>query len=131
MICAHAVSVDIKRFSGVESVDVSLNKGMAAVKLTPGNAVVVEDLWQAIRKDGFTPKETHVVVRGMLDGAKLRVTGTNQIYDLTRDPQNPNAVDEVQKQSGKTITIEARLVPGKDVKTRVSILVQRVVAVGN
>lgn len=126
MICAHAVSVDLKRFSGVESVDVSLNKGIASVKLAPGNAVVPEDMWQVIRKDGFTPKETHVVVRGVVDGTRMKVVGTNHVYDLATDPQNPRMLDEVQRQSGKAITLEGRLVPPKDNKGRVPILVQRV-----
>jgi hypothetical protein len=131
MICAHAVSVDMKRVTGVEAVDVSLNKGIASVKLAPGNSVAVEDLWQAIRKDGFTPKATHVVVRGVIEGTKLRVTGTNRIYDLARDSENPKAVDEVQTQSGRTITIEGRLIPSKDLKSRIPMLVQRLAAPGN
>lgn len=130
MICAHAVSVDLKRFSGVESVDVSLNKGIASVKLTPGNAVLPEDLWQVIRKDGFTPKETRVVVKGIMQGTKLNVTGTPRTYDLADDPQNPRGIDEVKKQSGKTITIDGRLIPSKD-KTSVPILVQRLTPAGN
>src|ERR1700737_3975369 len=102
MICAHAVSVDLKRSSGVEAVDVSLNKGTAAVKLNPGNAVAPEELWETIRKDGFTPKETRVVVRGVVEGAKLKVTGTSKTYDLAAAPEAPKIVDEVAKYSGKT-----------------------------
>ena len=75
MICAHAVSVDIKRFSGVEVVDMSLNKGLAGVKLKPGNTVAPGDFWEAIRKDGFTPKETRVVVRGVVEGSKFSLVG--------------------------------------------------------
>jgi hypothetical protein len=130
MICAHAVSVDIKRFSGVEAVDVSLNKGMAVVKLKPGNTVSPSDFWEAIRKDGFTPKETRVVVRGVVEGGKFKVTGTSQSYDLAADPEAPRIMDEVAKHAGNTVTIEGRLIPAKDVKSHVPLLVHGLVDQG-
>jgi hypothetical protein len=130
MICAHAVSVDIKRFSGVEAVDVSLNKGAAAVKLKPGNTVVLEEFWQAIRKDGFTPKETHVVVRGVVEGGTFKVTGTSQSYGLAADPEAPNIMNEVAKNSGKIVTIEGRLIPAKDFKSHVPLLLRGLVVAG-
>ena len=123
MICAHAVSVDLKRFSGVEAVDVSLNKGLATVKLKPGNTVAPGDFWEAIRKDSFTPKQTRVVVRGVVEGGKLKVTGTSQSYDLAADPEAPKIMDEVAKHSGNTVTIEGRLIPAKDFKSHVPLLV--------
>ena len=55
--------------------DVSLNKGMANVKLKSGNTLRPEELWEAVRRNGFTPKQTSVVVRGEVDGGKLKVTG--------------------------------------------------------
>jgi len=64
MTCAYAVRGALKKFSGVESVEVSLNKGLATVKLKPGNSVQPQEFWEAVRKNGFTPKETRVVVRG-------------------------------------------------------------------
>ena len=64
MTCAFAVRGALKKFSGVESVDVSLNKGLATVKLKPANPVTPEQLWDAVKKNGFTPKDTRVVVRG-------------------------------------------------------------------
>jgi hypothetical protein len=130
MICVHAVSVDLKRFSGVEAVDVSLNKGTAAVKLAPGNTISPGDFWAAIRKDGFTPKETHVVVRGVVDGARLKVAGTSQTYDLATDPEAPKMMDELAKHSGNTVTIQGRLIPPKDFKGHVPLLVRGLIDQG-
>ncbi len=130
MICAHAVSVALKNFAGVEAVDVSLNKGGAAVKLRPGNIVRIEDLWEKVRKNGFTPKETRVVVRGIVEATRLKVTGSNQTYDLAPDPQAPQAMDEVAKRSGNTVTIEGRFTPPKDLKIRVPLLVRGLVDQG-
>ena len=130
MICAHAVSVDLKRFPGVEAVDVSLNKGTAAVKLTPGNTIAPGDFWEAIRKDGFTPKETRIVVRGVVEGGRFKVTGTSQSYDLAADPEAPKIMDEVAKHAGNTVTIEGRLIPAKDIKSHVRLLVHGLVDQG-
>jgi copper chaperone CopZ len=130
MICAHAVSVDLKRVSGVEAVDVSLNKGTATVKLKPGNTVAPGDFWEAIRKDGFTPKETRVVVQGVVEGGKFKVTRTSQSYDLAADPQAPRIMDEVAKHSGKTVTIEGQLIPAKDFKSHVPLLVRALIDQG-
>jgi copper chaperone CopZ len=116
MTCAYAVRGALKKFPGVESVDVSLNKGLATVKLRPGNTVRPQDFWEAVRKNGFTPKETRVVVRGeMTNGAqpKLKVTGTDLLLDLKAEPK---LLDEVKRQVGNGVTVEGALIPGKDLK---------------
>src|SRR5215471_21138517 len=64
MTCAYAVRVALMKFPGVESADISLNKGLATVKLKPGNSIRPSQFWEAIRKNGNTPKATHVIVRG-------------------------------------------------------------------
>jgi len=116
MTCAYAVRGALKKFSGVESVEVSLNKGLATVKLKPGNTVQPREFWEAVRKNGFTPKETRVVVRGeVIDAGRLqfKVTESNQLFDLKADPKMFN--DAV----GKIIVIDGVLTPGKDLKAPV------------
>src|SRR5712691_10079502 len=103
MTCAYAVRGALKKFSGVESVEVSLNKGLATVKLKPGNTVQPQECWEAVRKSGFTPKETRVVVRGEITSAgrqQFKVAGTNQLFDLKGDPK---MLDEA---IGKRIVID-------------------------
>ena len=128
MTCAFAVRGAFKKLSGVESVDVSLNKGLAAVKLKPGNALTVEQFWKTVRQNGFTPKETRVVVRGdvLQSGGKLqlKVSGANRIYGLAPDAKAPKAIDEVKRHIGKPLTIEGTLVPGEDVTDPVPIQVR-------
>lgn len=126
MTCAYAVRVALKKFSGVESVDVSLNKGLAAVKLKPGNTVKPRDLWEAIRKNGFTPKQTHVVVRGTIaDGTvrKLTVAGSGEEFELRGDPK---ALDAAKATAGKVVIVEGDLLPAKDVKAAVPIEVKEI-----
>jgi len=66
MTCAHVVNVGLKKMSGVETVDVSLNKGLATVKLKPGNTASVPQFWQLLHEKGYTPKATTVIARGEL-----------------------------------------------------------------
>jgi copper chaperone CopZ len=90
MTCAYAVRGALQKFSGVEKVDVSLNKGMATVTLKPGNTVRLSDVWETVRKNGFTPKETKVVIRGEVVGGtntELKVTGSNEAYRLLPAPR--------------------------------------------
>ena len=121
MTCAFAVRGALKKLPGVESVEVSLNKGVAAVKLKPGNTLKPEEFWEAVRRNGFTPKQTTVLVRGDVQGGKLRVTGTNQLFELAPDLQN-----ELKALAGKTITIQGTLAPGKDMKTAAPLRVRRI-----
>src|SRR5580693_7390958 len=125
MTCAYAVRVALKKFPGVDSVDVSLNKGLATVKLKPGNTVRPKDMWEAIRKNGFTPKETHVVVRGTIDvpGRKLKVAGTDEDFDLKGDSQ---LLDNAKGRAGKIVTVNGNMVPQKDVKTPVPLEVREI-----
>lgn len=71
--------VAVERIPGVDSARVSLNDGYADIALAESNAVTVEQVRSAIRKNGFSPRETRVRVRGVVarqNGALLlRVPG--------------------------------------------------------
>ena len=125
MTCAYAVRVALKKFSGTESVDVSLSKGLATVKLKPGNSIRPQEFWDTIRKNGFTTKATRVTVRGeiMAGASQLKVSGTGQILGLKPDA---NQVAAVKAAVGKTVVLEGGLMPGKDPKAPVPLQVQSV-----
>ena len=124
MTCAFAVRGAIKKLSGVEAVEVSLNKGLATVKLKPGNTLTPGLVWQTVRKNGFTPKETSVLVRGEVESGKLKVSGTNQLFELTADPKSPQALDEIRAQTARTLTLRGVLIPQSDVKAAVPLQVR-------
>jgi copper chaperone CopZ len=96
-VCAHAVRVAFKNIQGVDRVDVSLNQGKATVDLKPGNTVTIAQLENALVKNGFTTKESQVVVAGtlILAGGKwsLRVSGSKEEFALMPDAsaQMPSA----------------------------------------
>jgi copper chaperone CopZ len=123
MTCAYAVRVALMKFSGVDSANVSLNKGLATVKLKPGNGIRPSQFWEAIRKNGNTPKLTEVTVRGEIQngGSHVKVSGSGEVFPL-------KAAQPLQQQIngsvGKTVTIDGTLTPGKDIKATVPIEVK-------
>jgi copper chaperone CopZ len=127
MTCAHIVDVALKKTPGVDSVDVSLNKGLATVKLKPGNTVSVPQFWQLLHEKGYTPKATAVSVRGELVGGsgrlQLKVSGTKDTLDLTPDPKNAASYKAATEKAGQTVVIQGVMVPGKNLKALVPLQV--------
>lgn len=130
MTCAHVVHVALKKVPGVESVEVSLNKGLATVKLRPGNTVSVPQLWQVIHKNGYTPKATTVLVRGTVENTQgrvqLKISGTNDTLALTNDAGKPAAFAEAEKKVGQTVMVQGVMSPAKDLKSAVPLQVGQV-----
>jgi copper chaperone CopZ len=130
MTCAHVVDVALKKVPGVESVEVSLNKGLATVKLKPGNTVSVPQFWHLLHEKGYTPKATAVSVRGEVAEVRgqvqLKVTGTKDTLVLAADPKNPSAYSNASKKLGQSVTVQGIMVPGKDLKAATPLQVHEV-----
>jgi len=60
------VSVALKKLDGVESVDVSLEKATADIRLKPGNAVTLPQLRRIIRQAGYPTRDAQVDARGTI-----------------------------------------------------------------
>jgi len=58
------VSVAIKKLDGVESVEVSLEKATADIRLKSGNTITLPQLRRLIRQAGYPTKDAHVEARG-------------------------------------------------------------------
>ena len=105
---------------GVESVQVSLNEGLAKIQLKPGNKVRLEQLRKSVADNGFTPKEASVAVLGEIISTngrlQLKVTGADEIFDLSLAPKAPQTENELKKQEGKTLFVEGIVVPPKEKK---------------
>ena len=126
MICAHVVDVGLKKVPGAASVSVSLNPGSATLKLKPGNTVQMPQIWEIVRKNGFTPKTTRVVARGQAHGDTFTIGGTNETFVLKADPKNPAAFAELKRHDGQTVTVNGTLMPQKDVKKPTPLVVEGV-----
>ena len=123
MTCAHIVDVALKKMPGVDTVDVSLNKGLATVKLKPGNALSVPQFWQLLHEKGYTPKTTTVSARGEIVGGpgrlQMKVSGTKDVLNLAPDPKNAAAYNEAAKKLGQEVVVQGVMMPGKDLKALV------------
>jgi copper chaperone CopZ len=130
MTCAHVVNVALKKVPGVEEVDVSLNKGLATVKLKEGNTVSVPQFWQLLHEKGYTPKATVVSVRGELSGAagrlQLKISGTKDVLDLAADPKSASAYSDAGRRVGQVAVVQGVMTPGKDLKALVPLQVSQV-----
>ena len=81
--------VSLKAVNGVDSVDVSLEKGLAVVKMKPGNTVTFKQLNDAISKNGFTMKDSNAAIAGIITRANgktvLQVSGSKEELELVPD----------------------------------------------
>ena len=106
--CAHAMSVSIQKIPGVESVHISINRGLVTVMLKPGNTVTMEQVRKAILNDAFTPKEAHVVAVGQLVSQsgklKFKVAGANDVFPVASTPHK-----SWQSQVGRELTVNGLL----------------------
>ena len=97
--------VSVKSVAGVESVDVSLAKGLASVKMKPGNTVTLKQLQSAITKNGFTMKDSTLTVEGTVvveaGRVQLKVSGSNEMLDLVPQRQ----VAPAATLNGKSVTV--------------------------
>ena len=102
--------VSLKSVSGVESVDVSLEKGLAAVKMKPGNTATLNQLQNAIAKNGFAMKESAAIIAGTIVVAngktQLQVSGSNEL--LTIIPQS-QALGDATSLNGKSVLAEVTI----------------------
>ncbi len=130
MTCAHVVDVALKKVAGVKSVEVSLNRRLATVKLEPDNAVSVPQLWEVIRKNGYTPKSTMVAIRGTLGSGngqlELKVSGSNKILTLVPNLQDLGAYRDAPGKLGKAVVVRGVMEPGKDLNVAVPLRLTKI-----
>jgi hypothetical protein len=104
------VRVSLKSVSGVDSVEVSLAKGLASVSMKPGNTATLKQLQQAISKNGFTMKDSPATVLGAVFVAngktQLRVSGSNELLTLVPESQSSSDVTPL---SGKSVLVEGTI----------------------
>ena len=85
--------------------DVSLAKGLASVKMKPGNTVTLKQLQSAITKNGFTMKDSTLTVEGTVvveaGRVQLKVSGSNEMLDLVPQGQ----VAPAAALNGKSVTV--------------------------
>ena len=76
-----------EKMRGVKHVDVNMNKGTVALELAEKNRVTMEQMWDTIKRIGFTPGETKVTVRGAVKERSLEIS----VIDKTDRHRRPRA----------------------------------------
>lgn len=118
------MSVGIEKLEGVESVRVSLEEGLAAVTLEPGNALEPERIRDVARDGGFTPKAAEVRVRGLLvvegEALALRVTGLEREYRLAEQAGTPGRLSELAAVTAGTPIVVTGVVPESEAASDVA-----------
>jgi copper chaperone CopZ len=104
------VRVSLKSVDGVDAVNVSLDKGLASVKMKPGNAATFKQLQEAITKNGFTMKPSNVSVVGKIviikNQPKVQVSGSNDLVNLIPDGSQTANVNAM---ADKRVLVEGTL----------------------
>lgn len=102
--------VSLKAVPGVDSVEVSLEKGLASVRMKPGNAATLRQLKDAITKNGFTMKASQATVAGTVLGGngrtQLKVSGSNDVLDLVPGSQH---IAPASSMEGKSVTVSGTI----------------------
>jgi copper chaperone CopZ len=109
-VCAHAVRVSMKSVAGVDTVEVSLEKGLAVVKMKPGNTATLKQLQEAITKNGFTMKQSHATIAGQIfvenGKAQVRISGSNDVLSLIAENQ---AAPDANAMNGKIVVVQGTI----------------------
>ena len=102
--------VSLKSVSGVDSVDVSLAKGLASVSMKPGNTASLKQLQEAISKNGFTMKDSPAIISGAVvvtnGKTQLQISGSHELLTLVPESQSSSDVTPL---SGKSVLVEGTI----------------------
>jgi hypothetical protein len=129
------VRVAIRKLEGVESVEVSLERGHASIKLRAGNRLTLAQLRQLVKHNGFNAREAAVTVSGELrqdaNGPSLAVSGTDETLTILPDTARPAAYANVRERltAGlrSAVTLEGIVAErrGKDTRDRLTVQAMR------
>ena len=102
--------VSLKAVSGVDTVEVNLEKGRASVKMKPSNTASLKELDDAIAKNGFTMKQSTATIAGTVvignGHLQLHVSGSNEMLELIPDS---SAMPVPASIEGKSVLVEGSI----------------------
>jgi copper chaperone CopZ len=93
--CAHGVRVGVQKIAGVESVELSLERAEADIKLADGNRIPLDQFRRVVKGNGFAPKQARVTVRGTVREIAGRLVlevsgpGTSLVISPDKSAQEP------------------------------------------
>jgi copper chaperone CopZ len=129
-ICAHGVKVAVQKVDGVESVQLSLERAEADIRLKPENRVSLDQFRRIVKGNGFEPREAKISASGTVRnaGGKLtfEVPGTAAPLVISSDGSVPAAYKQLESSAAGGAPVEItgtveRLPDGRDSLKAVSV----------
>src|SRR5258708_5311077 len=80
--CSTSLEGAFKKMRGVDKAEVDFKAGTVRLTLAEKNRVGVDQVWDAIKRVGFTPGDTKVSVRGAVKGSKLEVAEIGKTFEI-------------------------------------------------
>lgn len=80
--CSESLGSLLKRMRGVENVDIDYKAATVRLDLAAQNRIGIEQVWDAIKRVGFTPGATKVDLRGVVSGNRIEVREADKTYQI-------------------------------------------------
>lgn len=106
--CSDSLAKAFEKMRGVQRV--SMKDGSAALELAPQNHVALEQVWDTVKRIGFTPGETKVTVRGTSKAGSFTISVIDRIIAI-----------EGAAPEGENIELEGSIAPPPDPRTPVKL----------
>ena len=110
--CSDSLGSLLKRMRGVENVEIDYKAATVRLDLAAQNRIGIEQVWDAIKRVGFTPGTTKVDVRGVVSGNRIEVREANKTYQI-----------EGRAQEGET-EVKGTIEPPPDPRTPIVIHIE-------
>lgn len=112
--CSETLAGSLQRMRGVEKAEVDFKAGTVRLDLAEKNRTGVEQVWDAIKRVGFTPGETKVRVRGALKASKLEVPEIGKTFEVQFRP-------DARAPEGDSVELTGVITPPPDPRTPIVI----------
>jgi copper chaperone CopZ len=107
--CADSLGKAFEKMRGVQHVDVNMDKGTATLDLAENNRVTIEQVWDTVKRIGFTPGDTKVTVRGTVKDDSLTISVIDKTIAVEgRAPQGE-------------VTLKGTITPPADPRERITL----------
>jgi copper chaperone CopZ len=91
--CSESLGKAFERLRGVKHVEVGFSEGTVTLDLADQNRITIEQVWDAIKRVGFTPGDTKVTVRGSVKGAALTISVIDKTIGIEGSAPEGDAVE--------------------------------------
>jgi copper chaperone CopZ len=104
--CSDSLGKAFERLRGVKHVEVNAKEGSIALELADQNRVTMEQVWDAVKRVGFTPADAKVTVRGRVKGGSLMISVIDKTMEI-----------EGSAPEGENVELKGSIAPPPDPRT--------------